>query len=257
VGRRHTWFALVGALALGSPASACEPIVPLTQLLAGGTLAGPALLTQSALWIGLAVALKCGAFAFLERRLLWQRAIIVMLLANVVSTIPGILVSAFAGSGTGLGFILSLPVVFLLGWLVQRRLALLPKTGRRSWASGGWAALAFTGCFIVSAGLFALAQVALDGNKFVAYWLLKFLFVTAAAAAGIVLSAVMEECVIAWLARRSNASQSFYASVFRANYITLGAVLLVAAVRMLPARLNSPHFITSWLDSVLAAIGPA
>lgn len=215
------------------------------------------MLSQSALWLGLAVALKCGAFAFLERRLLWQRAVIVMFFANVLSTVPGVLIAAFASSGTGMGLVLTLPVMFVFGWLLQRRLTLLPTPGRRRLISGGFAAVAFTGLFFVSAILFSLAGIALDSDKFVAYWVFKFLFVTAAAATGMVLSAVMEEGVIAWFERKTHASQSFYPSVFRANYVTLGVVLLVAALRMLPARLRSPHFITSWLDSLLAAMGLA
>lgn len=254
---RYSWLAVLTLLAIPTATLACEPILPLAQLLSGSTLAGPAALTQSLIWLVVAVALKCGAFAFLERRLVWRQAILVMFLANVVSTIPGVLIAAFASSGTGFGLVVSMPVMFALGWMVQRRLALLPKTGRRPLVSGGFAALAFAGFFIVSAVLFALAGSALDGDKFVAYWLLKFLFVTTAAGVGIVLSAVMEEGVIAWLTRKSTGYRSFYPSVFRANYITLGVVLLFAAVKMLPERLRSPHFITSWLDSVLAAIGLA
>lgn len=215
------------------------------------------MLTQSILWLGLAIVLKCGVFVILERRLLWKRAIVVMFFANVISTILGILVAGFASSGSSGGLVISLPIVYAIGWMWQRRLAFLPKTGRRPIMSGGFAAFAFTGFFFLSAVLFALAGTALDGDKFVAYWLLKFFFVTVAAGTGIVLSAVMEEGVIAWLERTSITSQSFYPSVFRANYITLGAVLLVAAVRILPDRLRSPHFITSWLDSLLAAIGLA
>jgi hypothetical protein len=36
----------------------------------------------------------------------------------------------------------------------------------------------------------------------------------------------------------------------RANYVTLGLALLVAALKVLPQRLRAPHFIVSWLHSL-------
>ena len=75
------------------------------------------------------------------------------------------------------------------------------------------------------------------------------------ACTGIVISAVVEECVIARLARKLQGNVSFYASVFRANYATLALVLLVVALEMLPKRLKAPHFIVSWLQSLAGILG--
>src|SRR4051812_45752304 len=117
---RRTWMVLL--LLCGVPISGCccEPIVPLVHLLSGATLAGPALITQSALWLIAAVSIKCGAFAFLERRLTWSRAALFMLLANVLSTIPGVFIAAAAGSVGG--FFIAIPLVCLLGWILKRRI---------------------------------------------------------------------------------------------------------------------------------------
>jgi len=231
----------------------CEPIVPLYQLLSASSLAGPALVTHSLLWLFAAVAIKSGVFVWLERRLSWRRAVLYMLLANVVSTIPGVLVAAFTASLGGIIF--AIPLVCALGWMIQRRVLLLSRPGPRSWMSGGGAGLGFVVFFFVSVVLFKLAGTALEGRKFVTYWVLKFLFVAMVACTGILISAVLEECVIARLSRGLQGNGSFYTPVFRANYVTLAVVLLVAALEMLFQRLNAPHFIISWLQSFSAMLG--
>ena len=188
---------LLFLLAFGIPVSgrSCEPILPLYQLLSASTLAGPALVANSLPWLFAAVAIKCGTFVFLERRSSWCRAVLYMLLANVVSTIPGVLVGALTSSLAG--FIVAIPIIFLLGWMVQRRVLLLSQTGPQRWISGGAAALAFVVFFFFSVATFELAGNALEGRSFAAYWLLKFLFVAMVACTGILISAVVEESVIA------------------------------------------------------------
>ncbi|HEX5218830.1 MAG TPA: hypothetical protein VFZ59_04635 [Verrucomicrobiae bacterium] len=151
-------LAALALLAIPNATSACEPVIPLTRLLSNSTLAGPALLTESLIWLAVAVAIKSGVFAFFERRLAWPQAILFMLLANVVSTIPGILVGAFTGSGTGFGFVIVLPFVFFLGWLVQRRTAHRPEAQRWPRVTGGGAMLAFVGFFIASMVLYYSAE---------------------------------------------------------------------------------------------------
>lgn len=253
---RRLWVALVLLVWFCFPVSGCccEPVFPLFQLLTGSSIAGPAVLTQSLLWLFVAIAIKCGAFVVLERRLPWGRAVLFMVLANIISAIPGILIAAFTSSGTGFGIIVALPMVFALGWIVQRRIALLLQPARPLRMSGGAAVLFFVGFFIASMVLFVTAESVLHTRNYASYWILKFCFVTLVACTGIVISAVLEESVIARLSRKSLGNQSFYSSVFRANYITLSMILLVAAVKILPQRLRSPDFIASWLHSMLAAL---
>jgi hypothetical protein len=237
--------------------SCCEPVLPLVKLLSGATLVGPLFLTESFLWLSVAIAIKCGAFVMFERRLAWGSAMSFMVLANVISTVPGLLIAALAGTGTGVGVILALPVIFLLGWIVQRRVALLSPSARHFRVSGGAAMACFVGFFVVSMILYSMADSFLHEQNNATYWVFKFLFVTLVAGMGIIISAVLEECIIARLARKGIGNQTFYTSVFRANYIALGAILLVAAIKILPQRLNSPDFITSWLKSLLSGIGDA
>ncbi len=252
--RKHVqWLILLIVLASPLTGWGCEPILPLGTLLMGSTLVGPGVLTQSLFWLAAAVAIKCAALVLLERRLPWANAVWFMLLANVLSTITGVLVATSAGSVAG--SMLALPVVFALGWVAQRRLPLLLKPGQRPWVAGGKAMLAFVAFFYVSVLMYMLAQGALERRSFGDYWLCKFLFVTMVACTGILISTVLEECAIARLSRKSLGKISFYPSVLRANYVTLAVVLFVAAMEMLPKRLNAPHFIVSWLQSLSVALG--
>jgi len=233
----------------------CEPIVPLVHLLSGASAAGPVFLTHSLWWLLAAVTIKCLAFVCFEKRLPWSQAVLFMLLANVLSTIPGVLLAVLSGTGTGVGILVALPLVFALGWMVQRRIARLPAPPRWLRISGGTALLAFVAFCFLSISLHVLAGTVLEGRNHAGYWMLKFLFVTLVAISGIVLSAVLEECVIAGLTRKRTSNLSYYPSVFRANYVTLGLILLVAALQILPERLRSPHFITGWLGELWSAIG--
>lgn len=241
--------------AFGLPFSGrgCEPILPLFRLLTASSAIGPAVVANSLIWLFAAVVVKCGAFVFLERRLSWRKAVVYMLVANVVSTIPGVLVSAIAASVSGT--FIALPLVFVLGWMVQRRVSLLSRPGPWRRISGGTAALGFIAFFLASVALYEFAGAALDGRSFASYWFLKFLFVTMVACTGILISAVLEESIIAKLSQKSEGNVSFYAPVLRANYLTLAIVLLVAAAEMLPKRLHAPHFIVSSIHLISAMLG--
>ena len=150
-----------------------------------------------------------------------------------------------------------MPLVGALGLLVGRRLKTLTWPGKAHKISAGLAAPAFAAVFMLSVLLFGLAGAALDQRTYGSYWALKFTFVTLVACTGIVISAVLEEYAIAQFTRKSHPRVTFYTSVFRANYITLGAVLLVAALQMLPKRLNAPHFIISALHMLSSLLGLA
>lgn len=225
------------------PILACEPIIPLMHLMTGSSPLGSAMIMKSTLWLLLAVVIKCGVFVCLEKRLSWREAALFMFLGNVISTVPGAFVSACASSPSA--FFMAIPVILFLGWLTAPRLRAALNKPVAGWLSAGGAAIAFVLFFFLSVILAYAAENSLEQNNFALYWTLKFIFVSVAAGGGILLSSVLEEYVIARLARRRVSGASFYRSVLRANYVTLIAVLLAAAVVMLPKRLRSPHYIVS------------
>jgi len=226
------------------PVASCEPIFPLTQLLSGSTMAGPLYLTRSLGWLGVAVVFKCIVFVVMEPRLPWRKGACWMLLANVFSTIPGVFVAVFTGSLVGV--LVALVLVYVIGWMVRGRIRLLFGPYPPLWISGGGAALLFTAFFFVSGGLYQLAGSALSASGFTSYWILKYLFVTLAATTGMLISVVLEEYVIARLAQDSHRTLIFFKPVFRANYVVLMVILLVAAWQLLPQRLKDPHLIVTW-----------
>jgi hypothetical protein len=176
------------------------------------------------------VTIKTGAFVFLEQRLPPAKALSLMLTANVLSTIPGLLTAIFAGAL----ILLALPVVFVLGKLAQKRLSALPPTGPMQRFLVNALPFLFIGAFVVSMVMFYLARSTPDDSYYASYWVLKLLFVIIAVTVGMGLSAVLEECAIATLARNAHGQLSFYVSVVRANYITLAVVLGVAVARIIP-----------------------
>jgi hypothetical protein len=241
----------VAAVAVPTTTRACEPILPLTQLIAGSTLTGPLLLELSLLWLAIAVAIKCATFTFLERRLPWSRALLFMLLANVFSTIPGLLTAALAGAVS----LIALPIVYGLGVLARRRLSRLPQHPRSHWVIAQSLPTLLTAAFFVSVVMFTLADGALANQEFATYWVLKMVFATTAVSVGMAISAVLEECAVATLAGKAHSHLSFFTPVLRANYITLALVLLVAALQILPKRLSSPHFIVALFHSLSTMLG--
>jgi hypothetical protein len=245
------WATALAVLGFPLAAPACEPILPLIQLMSGANLAGPLLFLHSLAWLGIAVAIKTGSFVFLEYRLPPAKALGWMLVANVLSTIPGLLTAVFAGALS----LLALPVVFLFGKLAEKRLSALPAGQPVNRFLRNGLALLFTAGFLVSVVMFQMAGTALEDCNFASYWVLKLCFATIAVSVGMGLSAVLEECAIATLARHAYGQLSFYTSVIRANYITLAIVLGVAAAQIIPRRLGAPHFIVSWLQTVVSTLG--
>ena len=197
-----------------------------------------------------AVVLKSAAFVLFERRLRWPQAVSFMLVANILSTIPGMLTAAL-GSALGL---LAFPTIYAFGVLAEQRCARLPATERTRWLTGHLR-IAFMAIYVLSLVFFYLAGAAFDSSRFASYWMLKFFFITFAVVTGMAISAVMEEYAIGWLAGNERKEMSFYTSVIRANYVTLGVVLLVAALEILPSRLAAPHFIVTWLHHLAALLG--
>lgn len=222
----------------------CEPIVPMFQLLAGSSMAGAPLLTYSALWLAVAVILKSAVFAYLEPRIPRKQAAGWMFTGNIISTIPGVF-TAFS-AGMPMLILPTFPAMFFLGWVVKRRMDRLGvPTDRR--ISGVAVATYFCVAYLVSLFLCA-GGIAMAEGKTVqpAYWAIKLLYVTLLAVTGLLMSSLLEEAVIARLARPTLGNTSFFHSVVRANYVTLGFILLVAAIKILPSRWNSPNFLVPY-----------
>lgn len=230
-------------LALPLQAQACSPILPMFYLLTGPSVVGTGVITSSVMWLLVAVLVKSAAFARFERRLSPGKAGCWMLLANVVSTLPGVFI-ALVGSNPP-AFLLSFPFLILLAWMIRRRTRqMAPPFGWR-WLSGRVTVGVFLVAVVISAIVYNIGFHAGIKYQLGTYWASKLVAVTIVAAMGLLVSTLLEESVIAHLATRQLPLAAFYESVFRANYLTLGGALLVAAIKSLPERMKDPGFLFS------------
>jgi|ERR1051326_3836989 hypothetical protein len=134
--------------------------------------------------------------------------------------------------------------------LADSRLRNLPQKGEAKSFTGKGIAVAFTAAFMLTFVSYFLAQNVLNGHNFADYWFFKIVFVGLTLCVGMGMSAVLKEYAIWRLARRTHGQASFYTSVIRANYITLGLILFITKAGMVPKRLTAPHYILqrSWAE---------
>jgi hypothetical protein len=216
-----------------APAWACEPIIPFMM-----SVGGPMALTQSAVVLIAAIALKCILFAFFQKDLSAARAAAYMLAGNILTTFIGGLVAVMMGSGGMM--LIGAVIAFALCWLPARR---IPSIVPRAPLSPGGAAFLMTLGLVVSAFLFAVSPVALLENNYAAYWIIKLFAVYTALIVSIALTSLWEEWTIWKFSRQPKEFTAFISPVVRANiYVLLGASLYGAAL-MLPKRLSSPDFL--------------
>lgn len=242
--RGDRFLVLAVPLIAGSPALACEPVVPFIQVVAPWlALAG------SILILAVAVVLKSALFAVFERRLPRLRAAWLMFVGNLLTSFVGLLVAGMIGSGPI--WLVGVPVVWLLCWLPSRRLvntAPLPWLARRSRAG---LAVIMTGALLASCILFMTGQGAISTHQLVLYWIIKVVAIFLALLASVTLTTVWEEWVIWRLSSRPEDTE-FFASVLRTNLYVLVLVMAVPAAVMLPKRLKSPDFLAKHPSTTVA-----
>ncbi len=238
---RRTKLLLIGTatLAFRSELLACEPMVPLAK-----ALSGPNFFRASIVWLLVAVTVKCASFVFFERRLPWHEAAGFLLVGNVLSTLIGIVLCL----PTAAVSLLFLVPIYFVSLKPARRLAEYFRWQESGWRRPQALASVAVGGVAVTMFLFTRAQIALSADNYLVYWLTKFGMLTIALLISILLTSLWEEWVVARLARARHPERSYLAAVTRANYVTFGVVLLVAAIEMLPRRLHSKGFIASLLD---------
>ena len=232
----------IALLALPSLAVACTPVVPLFYALSGAPLVGGESLLGMLAGLAVAVAIKTTAFARLESRITRRKAGLWMVIANVISTVPGLIICASVTFPPPLAVVGAV----ILGVFVVVRFRNLCAGRMKALLMGVGCMLAFLVLFSVADWLFLEARhMELSNQDLHPYWVKRLLCVTLLSVAGIAISTLLEEACIARLARKSLGKVSFFPSVIRANYITLGVLLLVSAVKVVPSRLRDPQFLSA------------
>ena len=236
--KRVRFLLAVTLLILLSPSTslACEPILPLVQIF-GGTL----LITKSLTFLGLAVLLKLIAFVYFERSMPWHRAVAYMLIANIVSSVIGVL-AAFPVAVPA-AFFIGVPLVYVISILPARRLTQRFNLRDRAQLNQYVVALISTALFITSVFFWGVARRAFSDESLGWYWALKLVYIYIALIISMGLTIFYEEWVVSRLTKRGREAAPFLTSVTRANLVTMLFIMGVSAAMILPERLKSPDFI--------------
>ncbi len=231
------WLILLGVSLLSFPcvSHACEPIA--VWMVA----AGPQFLPMNLTAMILIVLAKAGAFSFFERRIDFWRACLLMLLANVFSSLIGGLVAGIFS--ISFFIFVSIPVLFFVSWFLAKRLDFL--LGARTLGVGLLSLAPFVGLLFTGVFYF-LGQEVLREDRVAEYWMLKVLSLIFPLVVGLLLTTLLEEWFIGKCVKRIK--EGFLMPVLKANLVAFLLGAGIGAAFMLPKRLHSPGFLAMVMD---------
>jgi hypothetical protein len=231
VGKFLLWLIIFSSLT--GQTFACEPAVPLGQL-----ALFPGAIAKSLYLLAATVLLKAFAFAFLEKTLVWWKAIIFILLANIFSTIVGVV------SVIPLSMPSCLPIfilTFFLSIIPARGLAQRYFPGKQDSKTYIIASI-LTFISFASMISFTFAKGAIETGRLGTYWAAKIICVYLGLIFGIVITIFYEEWLTAKLAKRRDFPTPFLTSVTRANLIALLFMMIVTAVVVIPEKIQNQDY---------------
>lgn len=212
----------------------CEPVVPLGQI-----ALFPGAIAKSLYLLIATVLLKSIAFAFLEKTLVWWKAILFIFLANIFSTIIGVT------SVIPLSIPAFLPVfilTFFLSIIPGRELAQRYFSGKNQRSTAYAIAGLLTLVSFASMISFIFAKEAIETERFEAYWAAKIVCVYLGLIFGIIITIFYEEWFVSRLAKRRDKPTPFLTSVTRANLIALLFMMIVTAIIVIPEKLQNHDY---------------
>lgn len=212
-----------------------EPLVPLIMLFLAPTTFGGAAFAS---FLGFLLILLVKCIVFISRSdFKTIRAVLYVLIANVVSTLVGTVVAMMFTSSDVL--FMGIIVLFLVFLLPARRL----KHFKRFEKNSTWfIAFALTLVTLITVVIFSF-MIGYQASPHI-YWLSKILLCTIAIVISVLISVLYEEAVIAKLYKlQKKEDKSFLTPVLWSNIIGVGVVVLIGAIIALPARLKSPDFL--------------
>jgi len=210
------------------------------MMLYSGTSYWSVVATNSALGLLLAIGVKSMVF-------IWKsdfktfRAVIYMLLANMYSTLPGILLTvAFAAPM----IILITPLIYIIP---ARNMVWFKPFERFNVIIIALILAALTFVTLLLWG----AAWGLQDTSLSAYWAIKFVYSSIAIGISFVITIACEESVISYLyERKYNQKRSFMEPVFWANAAVFILVVGIAAAVAIPKRLTSPDYLIYLIKSL-------
>ncbi|MBI4751683.1 MAG: hypothetical protein HY774_24640 [Acidobacteria bacterium] len=206
---------------------ACSPMAELTQI-----LGGPLWFYQSAGLILSAILLKSLTFAWLEKS---HQAFWLMLAGNVASSM--VIGLSFPFTATpDLGFIFLLLIIFGITSVPAQRLLEINGYQERWWFNRATVALFVVGLYILSVITFAAAYGNLERGAIGWYWGFKVVAMIGSLTISLFISIFYEEWVISSCSDPPTVNPIRLDRVVKANLITMGLILTVLAVNILPQR---------------------
>jgi hypothetical protein len=211
---------------------ACQPAVPLGQL-----ALFPGAIAKSAYLLIATVILKCAAFCFFERSIIWWKAFSLLFIANIVTTI--------------IGFLAVLPThavpACLPSFIFTYALCLLPSDGlakkyfsaKKQKIAQQCIALLLT-IFSFLSMFFSIGAVNLvNEGKRQNFFIAALISICFGLLFGIILTIFYEDWIITKLTKRTNDTTPFLTSVSRANYVALLFMIIVTGIIIIPERIKT------------------
>lgn len=212
-----------------------EPLVPLIMLFLAPTTLGGAVFASL---LGFVLILVIKSIVFISKSdFKTIRAVLYVLIANVISTLVGLVVAMMFTSSDML--LMGIIILFLVFLLPARRL----KRFKRFEKNSTWfIAFALTLVTLTTIVIFSF-MIGYQASPHI-YWPMKVLLSTIAIVISLLISVLYEEAVIAKLYKlQKKEEKSFLMPVLWSNIIAVGAIVLIGAIMALPARLKSPDFL--------------
>jgi hypothetical protein len=216
-----------------------EPLVPLIMLFLTPTTLGGAVYA-SLLGFVLILLIKCAVFIWKSdfKRI---RVILFILIANIVSTLVGLIVAMMFTSSDMV--FMGIVVLFLILLIPARRLKIFKPFTRQSTF---FIAFYMTLITLITVVIFSF-MVGYQASPHI-YWPLKILLSIIAIAISLTISVLYEETVIARLYRSyAKQDKNFLVPVLWSNIVATAVIVLIGALMALPLRLRAPNFLIGFV----------
>lgn len=228
------FFSSVIILGLTSAIYACEPAVPLGQI-----ALFPGAIAKSLYLLIATVIVKTVAFVFFEKSLVWWKAILFIFLANIFTTIVGVIAAIPVSMTACFPFFI---VSGLLAYIPAKGLAQKYFSKERQKSATNFIAVLLALISLASGISFMAAKHAIEIGNLERYWVAKIICVYLGLIFGILITIFYEEWCVAGMARRKSEPTPFLTSVTRANLIALLFMMIVTAIIVIPEKIQNQDY---------------
>jgi len=235
---KTAWFFLL-AMFVPTVSCACTPIPQLMIIFIGPAPWG-AYAFKSLLGLLFVVSIKCILFGYKEKSLKYLTAVLFMFIANIFSTLPGIV--GVIISSVPVFWFFTIPLLYFLYKIPAKYISRHFKNEK---IASGRINVGMIVITIISIVFFFISQSYVEINN-IAYWILKIIFTTLGVSMGLAITIGIEEAAICWLEKQINQEdKNFLQSVIWANVWSMFIAAGISAAIILPKRFESPNFLIS------------